>query len=90
MMVAVLTYMVTRELDSAACEKRIRNNFYGALFHDLPEALTRDIISPVKGIDNSLKELISDIEQELIENMIYPILPKKMLRGVINYERIGV
>jgi putative hydrolase of HD superfamily len=79
MMVAILTYMVTRELESRACEKRIRNNFYGALFHDLPEALTRDIISPVKGIDSSLKEFISDIEQELIENMIYPILPKKWL-----------
>ncbi|MGZ7169402.1 MAG: HD domain-containing protein [Halobacteriota archaeon] len=30
------------------CYRRRFHNFFGGLFHDLPEALTRDIISPVK------------------------------------------
>lgn len=38
-------------------------NFYSALYHDLPEAMTRDIISPVKKqahLDDSLKDIERD------------------------------
>jgi putative hydrolase of HD superfamily len=71
MMVAVLSYMLSRELPGC-CDARIRNNFFGGLFHDIPEALTRDIIRPVK--ENFPKE-IKNIERELMKEELYPLLP---------------
>ena len=44
--VALFGYFYSVKIN--ACEKRLQNNFFVSLFHDLPEALTRDIISPVK------------------------------------------
>lgn len=56
LVVAILSYFYSLEIK--ACEKRLENNFFCALFHDLPESLTRDIISPVKyGIDGILQGL---------------------------------
>jgi putative hydrolase of HD superfamily len=75
MMVAVLTYLFSREKEIGACDERIMNNFFGGLFHDLPEALTRDIISPVKGAAPELPGVISKIEQELVNKELYPLLP---------------
>ncbi len=46
LVVAILSYFYS--LKAKACKKRLENNFFCALFHDLPESLTRDIISPVK------------------------------------------
>ncbi len=55
-------------------EKIIYNNFFTALFHDLPEALTRDIISPIKYSSLEISEIIKDIEIEKMKK-IYSLLP---------------
>lgn len=73
LVVAILSYFYSLEIK--ACEKRLENNFFCALFHDLPESLTRDIISPVKyGIDG-LHELIGEYEMKLINDKILPFVP---------------
>ena len=72
MMVACLTYFFSLEI--GACPERLRNNFFAGLFHDLPEAVTRDIISPVKGAVPELSKVISVIERELVEKEIYPLI----------------
>ncbi|WP_141089991.1 HD domain-containing protein, partial [Campylobacter concisus] len=41
LVVAILSYFYSLEVK--ACKKRLENNFFCALFHDLPESLTRDI-----------------------------------------------
>ena len=43
LIVAILSYFCA--LESGACKKRAENDFFGGLFHDLPEVLTRDIVS---------------------------------------------
>jgi putative hydrolase of HD superfamily len=73
LIVALLSYILTLEID--ACEKRRYNNFFAGLFHDLPEVLTRDIISPVKNYIGGLSELIKEIEEEQMEQMLLPLLP---------------
>jgi len=73
MFVAVLSYLMSREV--AACSVRIRNNFFGGLFHDLPETLTRDIISPIKRAEPSFPAVIGKIERELVRAELYPLLP---------------
>ncbi len=72
LMTACITYLLTRDLP--ACGRRLFNNFFGGLFHDLPEAVTRDIISPVKNSVEGMPEAISQIERELAEKEIYPLL----------------
>ena len=71
--VAIFGYFYS--IDINACDKRLENNFFTALFHDLPEALTRDIISPVKYSVDELSELISDYEITKIEDDILPNVP---------------
>ncbi len=71
--VAIFGYFYSIEVN--ACEKRLENNFFTALFHDLPEALTRDIISPVKYSIDELSELIGEYEIIKIEDDILPNVP---------------
>ncbi len=74
--VAIFSYFYS--IDIKACEKRIENNFFTALFHDLPEALTRDIISPVKYSVDELSELIAEFEISKIEDDILPNVPDSL------------
>lgn len=70
LMVATLVYFFTADLDF--CKRRMYNNFFCGLFHDLPEAVTRDIISPVKRSSPEFDKLISDLEKTLAEQEIFP------------------
>ncbi len=74
LMVAALSYFTALEMD--ACPGRRRNDFFGGLFHDLPEVLTRDIISPVKRSVGGLEELIKEYESESMETRLLPLLPE--------------
>ena len=46
------------------------------MFHDLPEVLTRDIISPVKRSVEGLSDLIKQYEREQMEKEVYGLIPK--------------
>lgn len=72
MFVAATTYFLTR--DNYPCPRRLYNNFFGGLFHDLPETLTRDIISPVKTSSQDFESIIHYLEKELAEKEILPLL----------------
>lgn len=74
--VAIFGYFFSIEVN--ACDKRIQNNFFTALFHDLPEALTRDIITPVKYCVDELSEIIAEYEMEKIEDEILPNIPETL------------
>lgn len=74
--VALFGYFYSLKIN--ACDKRLQNNFFTALFHDLPEALTRDIISPVKYSVDDLSEIISEYEIIKIEDDIMPNVPESL------------
>ncbi len=80
LLVAFFCYLLTLEL--SPCEKRIYNNFFTGLFHDLPEALTRDIISPVKHSSHGLKELIINLERIGMQEKIYDNLPDFIVKDI--------
>ncbi len=67
--VAALSYFFALELD--ACPKRRANAYFAGLFHDLPEALTKDIISPVKRAATGMDRFINELEHEEMERRIY-------------------
>ena len=79
LIVAILGYFYSTHIK--ACDKRVENNFYCALFHDLPEALTRDIISPVKYSVSGLDDIISEYEIKMIEDEILPYIPSHIVEN---------
>ncbi|MGB6327391.1 MAG: HD domain-containing protein [Halarcobacter sp.] len=74
--VAIFSYFYSLEVN--ACDKRLQNNFFVSLFHDLPEALTRDIITPVKYSVDDLSEIIAEYEIKKINEEILPNVPEFM------------
>lgn len=72
--VAIFGYFFSLKVN--ACDKRLQNNFFTALFHDLPEALTRDIITPVKYCVDELSDIIAEYEIEKIQDDILPNVPE--------------
>ncbi len=74
--VAIFSYFYSLEV--GACSKRLENNFFVSLFHDLPEALTRDIITPVKYSVDDLSDIIAEYEIKKINEEILPNIPSSM------------
>jgi len=76
LIVAILSYLFLLEI--GACPKRSANNYFTGLFHDLPEVLTKDIISPVKRAATGLDRFVKDFEREEMERRIYgpELIPK--------------
>jgi putative hydrolase of HD superfamily len=74
LVVAFLSYLFSLEIK--ACPKRCHNNFFTGLFHDLPEVLTRDIISPVKRSIKGLSNLIKRYEREQMDEEVYRLIPR--------------
>ena len=75
LIVGMLSYLFSLEL--GACRKRLINNFFSGLFHDFPEVLTRDIISPVKRSIEGLEELLKQYEKEQMEKEVYGLIPEE-------------
>jgi putative hydrolase of HD superfamily len=83
LIVAILCYLFSVEIKAGT--KRIYNNFFAGLFHDLPEVLTRDIVSPVKRSVEGLEELIKEIENEQFAERIMPLLPRQWHKEVLYF-----
>ncbi|MBR4173692.1 MAG: HD domain-containing protein, partial [Clostridia bacterium] len=76
LVVAILSYFAS--LECGACKARLINNFLGGLFHDIPEVLTRDIVSPIKSSVEGLDDIIKGIEGEQMRKEVYPLVPENI------------
>lgn len=76
LIVAATSYLGTLEMGVEPCNKRLYNNFYAGLFHDLPEVLTKDIISPIKRSVEGLEDTIKNYEDYQMKEELLPLLPK--------------
>jgi putative hydrolase of HD superfamily len=74
LIVAIISYLFSLQI--GGCPKRCINNYFTGLFHDLPEALTKDIISPVKHSIKGLDSLIKKYEKEQMRGKVYPLIPE--------------
>ena len=72
--VAVLTLLLEWECGVKMCPRRFYNNFFCALFHDLPESVTRDIISPVKQATKGLPSIVKKIEDQIVNKELVPLM----------------
>lgn len=83
--VAIMTLLLGRESNPQMCEKRVINNFFSALFHDLPEAVTRDIISPVKQATDDLPNIVKKIENEIVNKELVPLMEVFFVQEIIDF-----
>lgn len=60
-------------LSVQACPRRRQNNFFAGLLHDLPELLTRDIISPVKKSVQRIGDLIKEYENQELDKRVFTL-----------------
>ncbi len=70
----VANMMFLRDLDKGVDDDQIYNDFYTGLFHDLPEVLTKDVISPIKVNVDGLAAILEDYEKDLVESRIIPLI----------------
>lgn len=80
--VAACAYMFS--LDVGAGLARSANNFFSGLFHDFPELLTRDIISPVKKASPGLQEIIKEYENAELERRVFGPLREAGFGSFVN------
>ncbi|CAK7068225.1 MAG: hypothetical protein DELT_01749 [Desulfovibrio sp.] len=83
-MFVVACYSYIFSLTLNACPARLVNNFFLGLLHDLPEVLTRDIISPVKKSIEGLDAIIRSYESESLARRIFGPLEKDGLTRVVD------
>lgn len=81
--VAAMTLLMSRELNLSSC--RMYNNFFSALFHDLPEAVTRDIISPVKQATDHLPHIVKEIEDIIVEQELIPLMDESFRDEILYF-----
>ncbi|PAF41180.1 competence protein ComGF [Helicobacter sp. 11S03491-1] len=81
--VAISAYLLS--LDIKACKQMRINHFLCGLFHDLPEILTRDIISPIKRSVMGLDEHIKKIEEDAVKNKILSIVPSNIAEDIVYF-----
>lgn len=72
--VAFLSLLLLRDSGEKYCKKRLFNDFFSGLFHDLPESVTRDIISPVKQATTGLPGIVKQIEDEIVHAELVPLM----------------
>ena len=71
----VANMVFLNDCDSGVSDRTIYNDYYTALFHDLPEVLTKDVITPVKANVDGLSEMLETYEKEMVESKIMPMIP---------------
>jgi putative hydrolase of HD superfamily len=85
LVVAATSYFFTINSKTEPCEKKLYNSFFGGLFHDLPEVMTKDIISPIKKSVKGLDELIKEYENYQMEKTILPLIPRRWANEILYF-----
>jgi putative hydrolases of HD superfamily len=86
-MFIVACYAYFFSLAVSACPQRRENNFFAGLVHDLPELLTRDIISPVKRSVRRIGTMIKEYEDRETRRRVFANLEQGGYSGLA--ERLG-
>ena len=76
-MLLVANMVFLHNIDIKADDGRIYRDYFSALFHDLPEVLTKDVITPIKTSIDGLGELLSEYEMEMVSKTLLPLLPEE-------------
>ncbi len=70
----VANAMFLHDIDEGVSDRQIYNDYYTGLFHDLPEVLTKDVITPIKVNVSGLASVLEEYERDLVEEKILPLI----------------
>jgi len=70
----VANAMYLHDLDAGVTGRQLYNDYYTGLFHDLPEVLTKDVITPIKVNVSGLATVLEEYEHDLVEEKILPLM----------------
>ena len=70
----VANAMYLHDIDAGVSDRQIYNDYYTGLFHDLPEVLTKDVITPIKVNVSGLATVLEEYEHDLVEEKILPLM----------------
>ena len=76
-MLLVANMVFLHDLDIRSDDASVYRNYFTALFHDLPEVLTKDVITPIKTSIDGLDDLLAEYEKEMVATVLLPLLPKE-------------
>lgn len=79
---AVFAYFMA--LEKGETETIATKCFFMGIFHDVPEAFTRDIPSPIKDKIPGFRKLTEEYELLMMEKKVYPLLPEKIAKALKN------
>lgn len=77
---AIFAYLAA--IEKGETEEMATKMFYVGLFHDIPEAYTKDIPSTVKDKIEGFRELTEEYEQKMMAKHVYPVLPKNSKKAL--------
>jgi putative hydrolase of HD superfamily len=86
--VAGHTFMVTLIAYLITLTDKIDNDsdiLLRAVFHDVPESLTGDIISPTKRRVKGFESVVEEVEEYMISKYINPLIPKALKNKIDEY-----
>lgn len=67
---AIFAYLMA--IEKGEKERKAAQYFFMGIFHDVPEAFTRDIPSPIKDKIPGFRELTEQYEMKMMEQEVYP------------------
>jgi len=77
---AVFAYLMS--LEKGDTEEKATKCFFMGIFHDIPEAFTRDIPSPIKDKIPGFRELTEKYELQMMEKHVYPLLSENVVKNL--------
>lgn len=69
--VTFIAYLISTRIEEAD----VLNVLEKAIFHDVPEALTGDIISPTKRRVEGFEAAVEEVESKMVREILLPLLP---------------
>ena len=78
---AIFAYLMSLE-ENPEDEIRATQMFFLGLFHDIPEAWTKDIPSPIKDTIEGFRDATEVFELDMVEKNMYSLLPEYVVEKV--------
>jgi putative hydrolase of HD superfamily len=74
--VTFVAYLMAEETNNV----NVLNAIERAIFHDVPETLTGDIISPTKRRVEGFESAVEEVESKMVHKVLLPLLPNKIAK----------
>jgi len=65
-------------------KSRLSETLMKALFHDVPESFTGDIISPTKRRVEGFEDVLKHVEKKILEEKLIPLIPDELKERVLD------